>query len=356
LRGIEFRFKEEEGAAEYTEMLAMTMRKHAREDCLAGDYLYEEYDPAEISAVLESIVPSKCLYIVSSNDFDAEAPGVEKERWFNVPLLRTPVDPAKISAWESANPDPALVYPPRNQFIASSFDIKGGSKSRVGGPDAPAPLVVPPEIVHECGAMRLWHRLDDRFDQPRVNAYFHVTLPAIDASAEAYVCADMLTLCVHDRLQDTVRYPAELASLNAGLDVVGQHTMLSLTFDGFHDKLPNLVKAYFEAVADFDVTDSRFEKIKEKRLKDFKNYGLKAREAGAEPAAPALEGTGGQRAREDGGARAGHPGVAPRVCQRRLVRGVARRGPRRRQRHRGRGAGDGCHDPRDAPRRQGRRE
>ena len=275
LRGIEFRFKEEEGAAEYTEMLAMTMRKHAREDCLAGDYLYEEYDPAEISAVLESIVPSKCLYIISSNDFDAEAPGVEKERWFNVPLLKTPVDPAKISAWESANPDPALVYPPRNQFIASSFDIKGGSKSRVGGPDAPAPLVVPPEIVHECGAMRLWHRLDDRFDQPRVNAYFHVTLPAIDASAEAYVCADMLTLCVHDRLQDTVRYPAELASLNAGLDVVGQHTMLSLTFDGFHDKLPNLVKAYFEAVADFDVTDSRFEKIKEKRLKDFKNYGLK---------------------------------------------------------------------------------
>ena len=183
LRGIEFRFKEEEGAAEYTEMLAMTMRKHAREDCLAGDYLYEEYDPAEISAVLESIVPSKCMYIVSSNDFDAEAPGVEKERWFNVPLLKTPVDPAKISAWESANPDPALVYPPRNQFIASSFDIKGGSKSRVGGPDAPAPLVVPPEIIHECGAMRLWHRLDDRFDQPRVNAYFHVTLPAIDASA-----------------------------------------------------------------------------------------------------------------------------------------------------------------------------
>ena len=64
----------------------------------------------------------------------------------------------------------------------------------------------------------------------------------------------MLTLCVHDRLQDTVRYPAELASLNAGLDVVGQHTMLSLTFDGFSDKLPNLVKAYFEAVADFEVT------------------------------------------------------------------------------------------------------
>ena len=256
-------------------MLAMTMRKHSREDCLAGDYLYDDYDPAEISTVLDAIVPSKCLYIVSNSEFDAEQQGVERERWFNVPLVRTPVDASKIASWEAADPDPALTYPPRNVFIAESFDIKGGSKSRAGGADVPAPLVVPPEIVHECGVMRLWHRLDDRFDQPRVNAYFHVTLPAIDATPEAYVSADMLTLCVHDRLQDTVRYPAELASLNAGLDVVGQHTMLSLTFDGFSDKLPNLVKAYFEAVADFEVTDSRFEKIKEKRLKDFKNYGLK---------------------------------------------------------------------------------
>ena len=117
--------------------------------------------------------------------------------------------------------------------------------------------------------------LDDKFDQPRVCAYFHVTLPAIEPTAAAYVAADVLTLCVHDSLQDEVRYPAELASLNAGLDVVGQHTMLSFTFDGFNDKLGELVKSYFGAVSAFDVNESRFEKIKEKRLKDLKNYGLK---------------------------------------------------------------------------------
>jgi secreted Zn-dependent insulinase-like peptidase len=165
--------------------------------------------------------------------------------------------------------------------------VEGGSKPRVdaaiaaGEKDplaiaaAAVPLVTPPEIIHECGAMRLWHRLDDKFDQPRMNAYFHVNLPAIEPTPEAYILADMLTLLVHDRLQDLVRYPAELASLHAGLDVVGQHTMLSLTFDGFNDKLPKLVEAYFAAVADFDVNDTRFEKIKEKRVKDLKNYGLK---------------------------------------------------------------------------------
>ena len=122
--------------------------------------------------------------------------------------------------------------------------------------------------------MRLWHRTDDKFDQPRINAYFHVSLPAIDSTPEAYVMADMLTMMVHDSLQDLVRYPAELASLNAGLDVVGQHTMLSLTFDGFNDKLPKLVEAYFRAVADFTLDEGRYEKVKEKRLKDLKNYGL----------------------------------------------------------------------------------
>ena len=117
-------------------------------------------------------------------------------------------------------------------------------------------------------------RTDDKFDQPRINAYFHVSLPAIDSTPEAYVMADMLTMMVHDSLQDLVRYPAELASLNAGLDVVGQHTMLSLTFDGFNDKLPKLVEAYFRAVADFTLDEGRYEKVKEKRLKDLKNYGL----------------------------------------------------------------------------------
>ena len=43
LRAIEFRFKEEEGAADYTEMLAMTMRRYAHQDCLRGDYLFDEY-------------------------------------------------------------------------------------------------------------------------------------------------------------------------------------------------------------------------------------------------------------------------------------------------------------------------
>ena len=287
LRGIEFRFKEEEGAAEYTETLAMSMRRFSHEDCLRGDYLYDEYKPEEISEVLQYITPRTCLYILSDHGFDTEAPGVETEKWFNVPFKREPVDPTTLAAWEGGEPDSALQYPPRNQYIAENFDIKGGTKARVEAaiaagekdPQAAAaatvPLVTPPEIIHECGAMRLWHRLDDKFDQPRVNAYFHVILPAIEATPEAYILADMLTLMIHDSLQDLVRYPAELASLNAGLDVVGQHTMLSLTFDGFNDKLPKLIEAYFQAVANFEPSESRFEKIKEKRLKDLKNYGLK---------------------------------------------------------------------------------
>jgi secreted Zn-dependent insulinase-like peptidase len=123
--------------------------------------------------------------------------------------------------------------------------------------------------------MRLWHRADDKFDQPRMSAYFHVSLPGIEDSPDAFVAADMLTLMIHDQLQDRVRYPAELASLNAGLDVVGQHTGLSLTFDGFDCKLPRLVRAYFGAVAAFELDPARFRKVKEKRLKDLKNYGLK---------------------------------------------------------------------------------
>ena len=130
LRGIEFRFKEEEGAADYTEALAMTMRRYAHEDCLRGDYLFHEYAPEDISEVLSHITPRACVYVLSDHGFDADAPGVERERWFNVPFTRETVDPAKLAAWESAEPDAALSYPPRNEYIAERFDIKGGSAAR----------------------------------------------------------------------------------------------------------------------------------------------------------------------------------------------------------------------------------
>ena len=283
LRAIEFRFKEEEGAADYTEAMAMTMRRYAHEDVLRGEYVHDEFAPGDIADVLATVVPSKCVFVVSDSAFDPDAPGTERERWFDVPFRRESIDPERLKRWETCEPDKALSYPPRNAFIAERFELaSGGRERRLRDAEArglaappPPPLVTPPEIVHECAAMRLWHRMDDKYDQPRTCAYFYVSLPAIDASPEAYVAADMLTAMTHDRLQDAVRYPAELASLNAGLDVVGMHTALSFTFDGFSDKLPKLVDAYFGAVAAFDFDDRRFEKVKEKRLKDLKNYGLK---------------------------------------------------------------------------------
>jgi hypothetical protein len=42
-QGIEFRFKEEEGAADYTETMAMTMRRHSHEDCLRGGAVQVEF-------------------------------------------------------------------------------------------------------------------------------------------------------------------------------------------------------------------------------------------------------------------------------------------------------------------------
>ena len=170
------------------------------------------------------------MYVVSDHDFDADAPTVEREKWFNAPFTKSSVDEQKLAAWETSEPDVALQYPPKNVYIAEKFDIKAGSSLRLAEAIAsgsvpsdatvppPAPLVSPPEIIHECGLMRLWHRADDKFDQPRMNAYFHVNLSSVENTPLAFVHADMLTLMVHDQLQNSTRYPAELASLNAGLD------------------------------------------------------------------------------------------------------------------------------------------
>ena len=89
--------------------------------------------------MLSHITPRACMYALSDHGFDVDAPGVERERWFNVPFTREPLDPALLAEWESVAPDPALEYPPRNQYIAEAFDIKGGSKARVNATAAVNP-------------------------------------------------------------------------------------------------------------------------------------------------------------------------------------------------------------------------
>ena len=180
LRAIEFRFKEEEGAADYTEMLAMTMRRYAHQDCLRGDYLFDEFAPKTSRRCSLTVVPrSACTSSPTTASTwtrrESSASGGSTSR-----SARETVDPAKIAAWESCEPDAALAYPPRNEYIAERFDIAGGAgaaraaapRRRVSTTPPPPPLVTPPEIVHECPAMRLWHRMDDKFDQPRTCAYF----------------------------------------------------------------------------------------------------------------------------------------------------------------------------------------
>ena len=287
LRGIEFRFKEEEGAAEYTEMLAMTMRRFEHADVLRGEYAFDEFHRGDIESVVDCITPRKCVYIVSDHAFDCDAPGVGAEKWFDAPFSRSAVEEKKLAEWESNEPDAALRYPPRNVYIAERFELKAGSETRLEAakkagvvpPDAttppPAPLV---DAARDRARVRADAPVAPGRRQVRPAAHERV-LPREFAGHRGL--ARCVRGCGHAHSDDPRpaagprAVPRRAGVARAGLDVVGQHTGLSLTFDGFDCKLPRLVRAYFGAVAAFELDPARFRKVKEKRLKDLKNYGLK---------------------------------------------------------------------------------
>jgi nardilysin len=171
LAEIDFRFREPEEASEYSERLVADIRKFAPEDVLRGPDLYETYQPDEIRELIDLMTPQKAIIVVQDHAWTGEGEdGVERERWINFPYKKQEVDPALLEAWTKADGGDRLHYPAPNPYIASDFRLRSPIGEQEEGLTAPY-------IVHECGAMRIWHRLDDRFNQPRSCMYFQISMP-----------------------------------------------------------------------------------------------------------------------------------------------------------------------------------
>jgi hypothetical protein len=146
----------------------MTMRRVDHKDVLQGEYQFDEFKPDEINALLSHITPRACMYILSDHGrvlqvdpsltpadpglsspgfsacslnmmkcfqtclqfklapihhgFDTKGAGVERERWFNVPFKREPVEKAAVAAWEAAAAGPGRYCSPRHSmpFISTN--------------------------------------------------------------------------------------------------------------------------------------------------------------------------------------------------------------------------------------------
>ena len=268
LAEIDFRFREPEEASEYSERLVADIRKFAPEDVLRGPDLYETYQPDEIRELIDLMTPQKAIIVVQDHAWTGEGEdGVEHERWINFPYKKQEVDPALLEAWTRADGGDRLHYPAPNPYIASDFRLRSPIGEQEDGLTAPY-------IVHECGAMRIWHRLDDRFNQPRSCMYFQISMPNIPEGAYGMMLIQLFVAMVEDTVNESVYYPAHLAGMEIEVGAMSSYAGVVLSLEGLSDKLGEVAVSYFQTMTSMKIDPDRFEKRKEERLRDVHNLCL----------------------------------------------------------------------------------
>ncbi|KAK0522926.1 metalloprotease [Tilletia horrida] len=305
LQKLAFKFAEKMPPASYTSDLASQLQEpYPREWVISGGTLVRKFGVDEIRQTLDCLKPSNCRIFVAAKSIPprTDAAGAQqtrtwsdKEKWYGTPYFQEPIpdsilrietEPTALStpagaaaaapaaavetaASSSTDATDDFTLPTPNSFIPQSLDVPANVvevASREGYQPALRPL-----LLRDTPKSRLWYKRDDRFFLPKATVLFTLKNPIIDVTPANAVRSRLLTRLLKDALTE-YSYDSLLAGLGYNVDAYGDH--VSLSIDGYNDKLPVLFKTILAKLAAFstELDPQRFELIKEKTRRAYENF------------------------------------------------------------------------------------
>jgi insulysin len=257
---VDFKFRQRTDASVATSRLAAVMQKPGlpREHLLSLSVL-RDYDAKLIDDFVKYLVPSNFRILLTGQALT----GLDmKEKWYGTMYSIADIDVEIMSRLTEAKPSNVFHFPAKNDFIPTNFEV---SKKRV---DEPAKH---PTLIKRNEQLRVWHKKDDRFWIPKANVYITLTNPFANATPANSVKTAMFVDLVNDALVDFA-YNAEVAGLR--YDVVSAKGGIEICVCGYNHKLLVLVEKILDKIKSYTRVDSsRFNVLKERSQKTYKNFG-----------------------------------------------------------------------------------
>ncbi|KAG0345952.1 Insulinase (Peptidase M16) [Podila humilis] len=247
-------------------MFRIMQRGYAPELTLSGAELIRENNPKLMQESMDMLAAHRWYATVVTQDL-AIVPGgafTNKERWYGTEYHIDPMSPLFIENLEMLDLHPELHLPEPNDFIPKNFDIRK------------LPVVIPlkaPILLKCTPLIRLWHKKDDTFWVPKVNMYFQLSTPLVNATPANFVKAMLFVKLVKDSLDEEV-YSAELAGLKYSLDVVVEGIVLKV--EGYNDKALLLLERVIQKLKTLAVDRDRFLVLQEQLERQYMNFGIES--------------------------------------------------------------------------------
>jgi len=244
LGDMNFRFREKGQPQSYVLAIANDLHYYPPEDVLRGNFLMERYDASLLTQALDGLRPERAVvqFIDASATTDARTP------YYDVPYSAQTVVPERLAAWQAVAPEPQLVLPAPNEFIASDFTLY---------PVAAAPAAGPQRQVGPL--LDQWVGRDPDFRIPRGALYVNFRSDRAGSTAREAAATQLYVSLLSDAVNEFA-YPASLARLDFSLY---RHAGgVSLRVSGYNEKQLVLLERIVETLAAPAFSPARFADIK----------------------------------------------------------------------------------------------
>ncbi|KAK4541096.1 hypothetical protein LTR36_008321 [Oleoguttula mirabilis] len=265
LTEVDFKFRSKIPASRTTSMYSGVMQKPLpRDKLLSGQCLIRKFDAKAIKRGLAHLDPDNFRIVLISKELPVETDS--KEKWYGteykyekIPqgFMRDVKKAAKASASERPS---ELRLPAKNEFVPQRLDVE---KKEVDQP------LMAPKLIRNEDNVRTWFKKDDQFWVPKANVDICLRSPLVNMTPLMAVMAQLYRELVEDSLAE-YSYDADIAGL--GYSIQSHARGMDVSVSGYNDKMAVLLEKVLVSMRDLKITQERFEIIKERVTRGFKNF------------------------------------------------------------------------------------
>jgi len=122
IANINFRFKEKCLPRAYVSSLVQALQEYPMNEVLCAERIFTEWRPDLIEQVMEYLTPQNIRIHVVAKAYDNIAN--ETESWYGTKYKKEKIPKETMEMWNSADLNTDLKLPSKNEFIATSLEIK----------------------------------------------------------------------------------------------------------------------------------------------------------------------------------------------------------------------------------------
>ncbi|XP_077277756.1 insulin-degrading enzyme-like [Temnothorax americanus] len=228
--------------------------------------MQREWRPDLIDELMEHFMPENIKIYVASKTYEDTVDKIEK--WFDIKYKKEKIPKETIKKWKCVGNSTAIMkLPSKNEFIPIQFDIKEENVEKF------------PVPVMDTSFVRVWHKKDDVFRVPKATMIFHFVSPIAYMDPLNCNLTDMFVRLLRDFLNDMYipnihkyEYTRTVNITFLNWEIARTKYGITLKIDGYDDKQSVWLEKSVYQMRNFEFDPERFEILKEKYIRELKNF------------------------------------------------------------------------------------